>query len=82
MAQKQENAATQYWWQKSSAALGAPGYGVEEETAVATGNLCLLTPPKPGDLCPYCQQGTLAYDGLFLLTCNTCKKVTEGGCFT
>jgi ribosomal protein L37AE/L43A len=37
---------------------------------------------KPGDACPSCIVGTLDYDGLFLLTCDTCGKVAEGGAFT
>jgi hypothetical protein len=39
-------------------------------------------PLKPGDACPSCFVGTLDYDGLFLLTCDVCGKVAEGGAFT
>ncbi len=79
--------AKTYWWRKSSSAPKPKTYWWQEankqETAVsADSDLCLLETPKPGDLCPYCQEGTLAYDGLFLLTCDKCKKVAEGGCFT
>jgi ribosomal protein L37AE/L43A len=37
---------------------------------------------KPGDKCPACGQGELAYDGLFLLACTACGAVAEGGAFT
>lgn len=39
-------------------------------------------PLKPGDTCPACGQGELAYDGLFLLVCRRCGAVAEGGTFT
>lgn len=87
MAQDQSNPQKHKWWQRDSSVPVEPGYpwpeAAQSETAVSTsGDLCLLTPPKPDEQCPNCQQGTLAYDGLFLLTCNTCHKVAEGGCFT
>ena len=34
---------------------------------------------RPGDTCPKCGNGTLAYDGLFLLTCDGCGYVAESG---
>ena len=36
-------------------------------------------PPRPGHTCPECGEGTLAYDGLFILTCDRCAYVAEGG---
>ena len=39
-------------------------------------------PHKPGDKCPVCGTGELAYDGLFLLACRSCGAVIEGGAFT
>ncbi len=36
----------------------------------------------PGHACPQCQEGTLAYDGLFMLTCPVCGYVAESGAFT
>lgn len=36
----------------------------------------------PGKRCPTCRQGRLAYDSLFILTCNACGYVAEGGAFT
>ncbi len=75
-----------YWWQQPNAtAIAGPTYTLakktEPETAVAA-PLCLLRPPRPGDTCPFCQQATLAYDALFLLTCPTCGQIVEAGCFT
>jgi hypothetical protein len=43
---------------------------------------CDAPTPKPGDPCPACNQGLLAYDSLFLLTCNRCGQVAESGAFT
>lgn len=37
---------------------------------------------NPGQRCPDCQKGTLAYDGLFLLTCSNCGYVAESGAFS
>lgn len=36
-------------------------------------------PPRPGHTCPECGEGTLAYDGLFILTCDRCGYVAESG---
>ncbi|HIP70224.1 MAG TPA: hypothetical protein EYH05_02370 [Anaerolineae bacterium] len=49
-----------------------------EESAKA---VCQI-PVKPGQICPNCGEGILAYDGLFLLTCPACGYVAEGGVFT
>jgi len=38
--------------------------------------------PEPGQTCPICRQGRLAYDSLFILTCKACGYVAEGGAFT
>ena len=35
--------------------------------------------PRPGHTCPSCGQGVLAYDGLFVLTCDRCGYVAECG---
>ena len=43
---------------------------------------CHAKPPKPGDVCPECGEGLLAYDGLFVLTCEKCGKAAEAGAFT
>ncbi len=84
MRQEKRKMQKHYWWQEKSLLVTTPDYdSTPTETAVyGSDDLCLLTPPKPGDLCPFCQKGSLAYDGLFLLTCSKCKKVAEGGCFT
>ena len=37
---------------------------------------------RPGQPCPQCQKNTLAYDGLFMLTCSACGYVAESGAFT
>ena len=36
-------------------------------------------PPRPGQTCPECGEGTLAYDGLFILVCDLCGYVAESG---
>ncbi|MDX1687236.1 MAG: hypothetical protein R3248_04560 [Candidatus Promineifilaceae bacterium] len=36
-------------------------------------------PPRSGQTCPECGEGTLAYDGLFILTCDRCGYVAESG---
>lgn len=36
-------------------------------------------PPRPGHTCPECGEGTLAYDGLFVLNCDRCGYVAESG---
>lgn len=43
---------------------------------------CAAPAPKPGDCCPTCGEGVLAYDGLFVLSCTTCGKAAESGAFT
>jgi hypothetical protein len=43
---------------------------------------CQAATPKPGDPCPSCGAGKLAYDSLFLLTCLTCGQCAESGAFT
>jgi len=43
---------------------------------------CQASAPKPGDVCPACGQGRLAYDGLFILTCSVCGEAAESGAFT
>jgi len=43
---------------------------------------CIAQAPKPGDMCPACGSGVLAYDGLFMLTCPRCGKTAESGAFT
>lgn len=43
---------------------------------------CQSPTPKPGDPCPTCRQGILAYDTLFLLTCPACGQAAESGAFT
>jgi len=37
---------------------------------------------KPGEPCTRCGKGVLIYDGLFLLTCQTCGFVAESGVFS
>lgn len=52
-------------------------------TAVShDGAVCATRTPKPGDDCLICHQGTLAYDGLFVLSCDQCGQVAESGCFS
>ena len=48
----------------------------------AKNSSCAAPMPKPGDPCLACNQGILAYDCLFLLTCNQCGQVAESGAFT
>ena len=36
----------------------------------------------PGQRCPNCHKGSLAYDGLFMLTCSACGYVAESGAFS
>ncbi|PID85257.1 MAG: hypothetical protein CSB13_08955 [Chloroflexi bacterium] len=43
---------------------------------------CHNPTPKPGEPCPNCTEGILAYDGLFVLTCARCGKAAENGAFT
>jgi uncharacterized protein (DUF983 family) len=43
---------------------------------------CTAPTPKPGDCCPSCGEGKLAYDGLFVLICSHCGEVAESGGFT
>ncbi|MBK9055100.1 MAG: hypothetical protein IPL78_30630 [Chloroflexi bacterium] len=38
--------------------------------------------PRPDSLCPHCQQGKLAYDSLFNLSCPVCGRVAAAGAFT
>lgn len=37
---------------------------------------------QPGQPCPKCTRGRLAYNGLFILACPVCGYVAEGGAFT
>ena len=37
---------------------------------------------QPGQACPQCLMGVLAYDGLFMLTCPICGHIAESGAFT
>lgn len=73
------------WLQASTPTIAGPVYALAEketrETAVFP-SVCLLQPSRPGNSCPFCQQGALTYDALFLLTCPVCHQVTEAGCFT
>ncbi len=55
----------------------APWWRAEEPAKT----VCQI-PVKPGQICPNCGEGILAYDGLFLLTCPVCGHVAEGGVFT
>lgn len=38
--------------------------------------------PRPDSLCPHCQQGKLAYDSMFNLSCLVCGRVALAGAFT
>ena len=74
-----------YWWKKPPAAgqsrpaAEPAGYWWKQDKAEAEeGEVCALR-PRPGQRCPECGQGTLAYNGLFLLTCPQCNYVAEGG---
>lgn len=44
--------------------------------------VCQSSRPRPGEPCPFCGQGILDYDGLFLLSCPVCGQVAEKGSFT
>lgn len=43
---------------------------------------CNQPQPKPGDLCPNCHKGKLAFDGLFILVCGECQHIADSGGFT
>ena len=43
---------------------------------------CSQAQPKPGDVCTHCGQGTLAFDGLFILACDRCQQIADSGGFT
>lgn len=43
---------------------------------------CQAPTPKPGDPCPACGAGKLAYDGQFVLACPACGQAAESGTFT
>jgi hypothetical protein len=43
---------------------------------------CSHPQPKPGDVCPCCSAGHLAFDGLFILSCDHCHHVADSGGFT
>ncbi len=43
---------------------------------------CASPSPKPGQICPRCQQGKLTYNGLFILYCPQCGYVAASGAFT
>ena len=43
---------------------------------------CKAPQPKPGDSCPSCGAGTLAFDGLFMLVCSRCQQIADSGAFT
>ncbi|MEZ4643756.1 MAG: hypothetical protein R3E31_13670 [Chloroflexota bacterium] len=86
------NENKQYWWRREAPTppassvhymwQSASNEETTEETAVSNPAVCLLTTPKPGDTCPTCNQGKLAYDGLFILTCEQCGYIAESGCFS
>jgi hypothetical protein len=44
--------------------------------------ICKQPQLKPGDTCPNCGQGQLAFDGLFMLVCCRCQRVADSGAFT
>lgn len=44
--------------------------------------VCKKPQPKPGDVCPSCGAGTLAFDGLFMLVCRRCQQIADSGAFT
>jgi ribosomal protein L37AE/L43A len=47
----------------------------------ASKNTCAIR-RLPGQTCPECKEGKLAYDGLFILTCSACGYIAESGAFT
>jgi uncharacterized protein (DUF983 family) len=47
----------------------------------ASANTCTIR-HQPGQKCPSCAEGKLAYDGLFILTCSACGYIAESGAFT
>ena len=56
----------QQWWQNTNRA--------GEDDCHAT--------PREGLPCPSCLLGTLHFNGLFQLICDTCERVAEAGVFT
>jgi hypothetical protein len=44
--------------------------------------ICKKPQLKPGDTCPSCHEGQLAFDGLFMLVCSRCQRVADSGAFT
>jgi ribosomal protein L37AE/L43A len=58
-----------------------PAFWWKTKKTDAQAQTCALV-PKPGHLCPVCQQGRLDYDGLFVLTCAACGYVAAAGAFT
>lgn len=69
MDEKTKTRPTDHWWQPSKSKES----GKKEACSV---------PLKPGCTCPVCNEGRLAYDGLFILTCPACGHVAEHGVFT
>lgn len=44
--------------------------------------VCKQPQLKPGDICPNCHEGKLAFDGLFMLVCSRCQHIADSGAFT
>lgn len=81
MSDERERTQTDYWWKESAlpASAAAPDGGYWwKETEDAEKTVCAIR-SRPGQLCPECGQGTLAYNGLFVLTCPQCAYVAESG---
>jgi hypothetical protein len=82
MSRETGSKAHEYWWRREKVhAENRPAAGTywwKEEAGPEEGDVCAIR-PRPGHRCPECGEGTLAYNGLFLLTCPECHYVAEGG---
>lgn len=74
-----------YWWKKVEPArregqVDTERYWWKETETAAEKEVCAIR-PRPGQTCPECGERTLAYNGLFILTCPECQYVAEGGAY-
>jgi len=81
---EQTGARKKYWWKQAEPggdkgrATNGRQYWWKAQAEPEAGEVCAIR-PRPGHLCPECGEGTLAYNGLFVLTCPECDYVAESG---